>query len=109
MQTFKRPWQVGDTATPIRVLVTGEDGQARTDLASATLRLVNMQLAADHADYVVVNDLACTQPTPGEFVYYLSALEAANAAIFSCRFKITTDDAKLLITPDFRGEIRVNA
>ena len=109
MLKFQRPWQIGDTATAMSIAVLGDDGLRRADLDTATVRVVNLLLEDTDPDYVIVDDAACDQVSPGLFEYRFLAPEVADEATFSARLRCVTASSKVYLTPDIRGQIKVNA
>lgn len=107
---FKRPFQVGDTGTAIRVRVYGEDGALRADIATATIRMVNTDLDDLDAGFVVIDAEACDQNTDGILEYKPSAGEITNTADFKfiVSFTATLDGGEVIKSPDYRGVMKVN-
>ena len=98
---FSHPWYVNDTGTPAVFRVVGNDGELRTDLASATIRVV------DRGDgEVLVDDEAISQAPDGVFTWYFTSGETSEARKFSCRLRITTDAGGVIVTPYVDGEVR---
>jgi hypothetical protein len=98
-------WHVGETATPFTWQMKDSNGDARTDVASATFTLVSREDGE-----VIVNAAACQSVAAGLLSYTPAAEDMETACRFLAQFTATLDDDDDSVLPTvlIEGEIEAS-